>query len=186
MVTFVSMNTSISVRGKKSPAVNANTLIQWNLPETEPGHNGKNVFRWKNLFKVPRLKIPSSCTKWNLPAMGGDCVPCCSVVGKFHWVLVVVTKSNRHFKAIHCCFQMKKVHVTDAEANKQTEDCHLLQRDRVESGRKNWVLVPYYQTPLRHVAHKNELYDCSKKVRACHWTESYILTRTNSTLFIRK
>jgi hypothetical protein len=50
---------------------------------------------------------------------GKNYVPCYSVVGKFRWVLVDVTNNNRYFEAIHCCFQMKKVPVTDAEANKQ-------------------------------------------------------------------
>jgi len=69
--------------------------------------------------------------------MGGkNYVPRYSVIGTFRWVLVDVTKSNRHFEAIHCSFQMQKVPVTETEANKQAEDCHLLQCDPVESGRK--------------------------------------------------
>jgi len=70
--------------------------------------------------------------------MGGkNYVPCYSLVSKFRWVLVDATKSNQHFEAIHCSFQMKRVPVTVAMANKQAEDCHLLQCDLVESGRNS-------------------------------------------------
>ena len=57
---------------RKSTAVNGNTLMQWNLLEIEPGHNGNLSLEEKNLFRVPRLKIWSSYKKWNLPAMVGN------------------------------------------------------------------------------------------------------------------
>lgn len=63
-------------------------------------------------------------------------VPCYSVIGRFRWDLVDVTKSNLHFEAIHCSFQTKRIPVMFEEANKQAEDCHILQCDPAQSGRK--------------------------------------------------
>jgi hypothetical protein len=61
--------------------------IQWNLPLTEPGHNG-NLSLAENLYN---LKDPNSdtCIKRKLPAIGKISVPCGSVTAMFHCTILI-------------------------------------------------------------------------------------------------